>query len=423
MKGFLQGAGVAVLFFSCAAWLAPRAEAQVLRRDPAVQPEDLDIDGRRYKPYGQVKLWLFRFHPFASLEATWDDNIFLAPPYQQEDDFVFDTVLGARTDWRHGRHETLLGYQMKYRSYARHPEESTLEHRASVSSHWNFDWFFFDAGDEFKHIKDPEPDAFDLLTERSENDAWVRGGLYQERIGIELAYRMRWFDFVSRNLGTLDHNEHFATLGAYYLLREDSRVSQDLYAFLEFRYGAFRFRERYFSDSNQLAGTIGAKGTLFDKFAFSMKVGYIGLDPVGNGVPGSWDTDGFRGPTYEASVVMLITEWQKARIAAFRRLQYSLGSNFRVFDRLEGSYEHRFDNHVIQDLYVRPHVFLEHADPSDSRSTTRMGTGLRLEYFLKDWFAAGASWEFAMRTGRRDPALPSLNYRNHRIMFHVTLYL
>lgn len=399
---------------------APDAAAQVLRRDPSVTPADLDIHGRFYKPYGQASFGLFRFHPFASLEGTWDDNIFQEPSYEKEDDFVFEKIAGVRTDWRLGRHETLLGYQLNHRNWCRHASENVLEHRADLLSLWNFDWFFLDLGDRFEQRRDPEPAEIDIISERSRNDAWVRTGLYVERIGFEAEYRLRWFDFVDPNLGSLDRTEHYATLGAYYLLREDSTLAQELYAFLEVTCGAFRFRERVFSDSNHLSAMIGAKGSLFDRMAFSLKIGYAGLDPVRNGVVN--EEEDFRGPVYEATVVYQPEEQHKASLSAYRRLQVSLGSDFRVFDRIEAAYQYRFDNFLFDDLFVRLHAFLEHADPSRSRSFTRAGAGLSLEYFLQDWLSMGTGWEFAQRTARRDPALPSLNYRNHRISFHFTAY-
>ncbi|MHC4780336.1 MAG: hypothetical protein ACYTFG_17340, partial [Planctomycetota bacterium] len=79
---------------------------QVLRRDPAEAPAPLVIHGHTYKPESQLSAWLFRFHPFVAQTARWDDNIFLDPPYEKEEDYIFDSVFGLRTDWRMGRHET-----------------------------------------------------------------------------------------------------------------------------------------------------------------------------------------------------------------------------------------------------------------------------------------------------------------------------
>jgi hypothetical protein len=382
-----------------------------------MEPAGLDIDGRTYQPAGHIRIWLFRFHPFLSQEAVWNDNIFQTHPDEQEEDFVFDTVFGGRSDWRLGRHETLIGYQAKLRTYIRHADENTLEHRFNVLSLWNFDWFFLDLGERFSQRKDPVPDDIDLITERRENDAWIRFGMYGYRLGFELEYRMRWFDYRDATFDNLDHDEHHATVGAFYLLREDSQIAQKVYAFLEFSYGAFRFHEHIFSDSDNYSGFLGVKGTLFDRFAILLKVGYSVLNPLENGTID--DDERYRGPRYEASIDYLMNEWQKIRLCAYRRLQVSASSNYRVFDRLEGAYEHAFYDAV----YVRPLLFIDHTDPSRGRSMTRMGTRCTTEYFFQEWMSFGIYWEFAMRTARRIPGETSLFYRNHIIGIWLTLYL
>ena len=398
-----------------AAATSGQASAQVFRRDPSLEPESLDIDGRAYKPYGQARLWLFRFHPFASLGASYDYNVFLAPPYQRKDDFVFDAVAGLRTDVRFGRSETLLGYQAKARAFLNHPSENLVEHRLSLLSQWNFNhWMFVDVGSEYSHRKDPMPDEVDLVTDRDSNDAFLRAGIFEERFGAELEYRFDWVDFVDPAFRSLDHTEHRISLSGYYMLREDSTLAQKVYAFLEVSTGAFRFRERRFSDSNFASVSVGAKGMLYDRFGFVFKVGYSGIDPKGNGSLD--DTERFRGPMYEATVMWSPVQEGQFRLSSYRRIQYDTNSNYRIFDRLEGSYGHTF----WEKVYVRPSVFLDHADPSNSRSLTRIGCGITAEYFFKGWLAASIGWEYAMRTARRLQGSPSLDYRDHQIHLTVT---
>jgi len=413
-RGFI----IAILSLAAAAWFAASpAEAQVFRRDPSVEPENLDIDGRSYKPYGQARIWLFRFHPFASLGATYDDNVFLAPTYQRKDDFVFDTVAGLRTDWRLGRHETLLGYQAKYRAFLNHPGQSLLEHRLNLLSQWNFNhWMFLDVGAEGSHRKDPLPAEVDLITDRDVCDAFVRAGVFKESLGAELEYKLNWTDFVEPNFRALDHTEQYLTLSGYYLLREDSQLAQKVYAFLEVSAGAFRFPERHFSDSNFASAVVGAKGMLFDRFGFILKFGVSGLDPRGNGSTG--DRESFRGPTYEATVMYNPSEAQQISLSSYRRIQYATDSNFRIFDRLEASYGHVF----FDKLYGKANAFLDHADPSDSRNLNRMGCGLSAEYFFQGWLAASLGWEYSQRTARRIAGTPSADYRDHRIFLTLTAF-
>jgi hypothetical protein len=413
-RRFLARGLALILLGACA---APPAWGQVFRRDPAVEPANLDIDGREYKPYGQAKIGLFRFHPFASLSATYDHNLFLAPPYQRKDDFVFDTVGGLRTDWRLGRHETLLTYQAKYRAFLNHPAESLLEQRLSLLSQWNFNhWLYLDVGDEYSHRKDPMPDEIDLRTDRDTNDAFVKVGAFEEKVGAEVEVRFNWVDFVEPAFRTLDHYEPKITLSGYYLLREDSQLAQKVYAFLEFTYGSFRFPERHFSDSNWASVTVGAKGTLFDRFGFVLKVGYAGIDPCGNGTTG--DTESSRGPMYEAMVMYNFDETLQFGLSSYRRIQYATDSNYRIFDRVQASVGKTF----FDSLYVKASAFLDHADPSDSRNLTRMGCGLGVEYFLQGWLAASTGWEFSTRTARRIGGTPSADYREHQIYLMVTAF-
>jgi hypothetical protein len=417
MGGF-RGFFVGILTLTAAAWFAASpAEAQVFRRDPSVEPESLDIDGRAYKPYGQARIWLFRFHPFASLGATYDDNLFLSPPYECKDDFVFDTVGGLRTDWRLGRHETLLGYQAKYRAFVNHPDESLLEHRANLLSQWNFNhWMFLDVGAEYSHRKDPMPDEVDIRTDRDNCDAFLRGGIFQDALGAELEYRLNWTDFLEPGFRMLDHTEQTLTLSGYYLLREDSKLAQKVYAFLEVSAGAFRFPERHFSDSNFASAVVGAKGMLFDRFSFTLKFGVSGIDPKGNGTTG--DRESFRGPTYDASVMYNLNERQQISLSSYRRIQYATDSNYRIYDRIDATYSHVF----FDKLYGKANGFLDHADPSDSRNLNRMGCGLSLEYFFQGWIAASVGWEHSRRSARRIPGIPSVDYRDDRIFLTLTAF-
>lgn len=409
---------VVFLAVTALAWtIAAPARGQVFRRDPAVEPQSLDVDGRDYKPYGQAKLWLFRFHPFASVTATYDHNLFLAPPYQRKDDFEFDEVAGLRTDWRLGRHETLLGYQAKYRAFVNHPGQSLLEHRVNLLSQWNFNhWMFFDLEDEFSHRKDPLPDEVDLRTDRDTNDTTARLGVYWEKLGAELEYRLTWADFVEPNLRVLDHTEHLVTLSGYYLLREDSKLAQKVYAFVEFSAGAFRFPVRYFSDSNWASAVVGAKGMLYDRFGFVLRFGYSGIDPRDNGTTD--DRDNFRGPMYEATVMFNPEETWQISLSSYRRIQYATDSNYRVFDRIQASVGKSF----FDKLYLKASAFLDHADPSNSRNLTRMGCGLGAEYFFQGWLCASAGWDFSMRTARRIGGVPSADYREHRIYLSLTAF-
>ncbi|MHC4599330.1 MAG: hypothetical protein ACYS47_10025 [Planctomycetota bacterium] len=404
--------GLSLFFLS-----RPVLFGQVLRRDPAEAPAPLVIHKHTYKPEGQLRAWLFRFHPFASQHVRWDDNIFLDPPYEKEEDYVFDSVFGVRTDWRMGRHETLLGYEGNYQTFARHPKENTLESLAELYSQWNFDWFFIDIGNRFSQKKIPEPEEEDIVTERSTNEFWVHAGLYGDRIGTELSYQFNWNDFVDPDLALLDHDKHTATLGTYYLLREDSKLAQKMYAFMEFKFGAFRFRERILSDSNWASGVLGVKGTLFDRLLVSIKIGYAGLDPAGNGAID--DTRDFRGTLYEALVTYMPAEEQAFTLTSSRALQPGAGSNFRVFDRLEGSYELT----LFETLHLKPSLFLDHANPSKTRSLTRMGGSFEAAYHFRPWMSLGTYYKFVSRTGTRIAGLSSVNYRNHQIGFWLTLYV
>lgn len=393
------------------------AMAQVLRRDPAEEPAPLTILGRSYAPDGQLAAGPFRLHPFLAERVTWNDNIYLSRQFEREDDLLLDTAFGVRTDWRMDRHEMLLGYQGRYSAYTRHSSENFLESRLDLLSQFNGDWLFLDVGNSFDQRKDPEPDEEDIISERSHDELSLHGGLYVERIGFELEYGLTWYDFVDPALRLLDHTEHAASLGAYYLLREDSQLTQKLYAFLELDVAAFRFPERILSDSNQAAAFLGLKGTVFDRLAVVLKLGYGGLDPADNGsFP---DRERFRGLLYLATVGYQLTDEQNLRLSAYRKLQTAAGSSYRVFDRLEGSYHYTF----AEVLPVSALLFIDHADPSNTRTLTRMGAKFGLEYTHQRWLSAGAEYAFVWRTGKRIPGTPSLDYRNHQIAFWVGVYI
>jgi hypothetical protein len=406
-----------VVFFLFSGLAGRDASGQVLRRDPAEQKAPLSIGGRSYAPDGEGRVGPFVFHPFASERLEWNDNIFLIRRFEQEDDVISNTLFGVRTDWTMGRHETLLGYQGRYEAYTRHADESFLQHDLNLVSQWNFDWFFLDVKNRFGQRKEPEPEEEDIITERSENTLGLETGVYVDRIGFELSYTFTWFDFVDPAMRMLDHNEHFVSFGGYYLLREDSKLTQKLYAFLDVTYGGFRHRERILSDSNQLTAYLGVKGTIFDRLATVVKVGYGGIDPTGNGsLP---DTDGFRGLMYLASVMYMPSVEQNIRLSTSRHMQTSAGSNYRVFDRLEAAYKYV----LFERLALGATLFYDHAKPSYTRNLSRWGYKVEAEVDLQPWLSLGADWAFTARTGKRVPGAPGLNYRNHIVQFWLTLYI
>jgi len=407
---------ISVLVFTFAA-LERDASGQVLRRDPAEQPAPLSIQGRSYAPDGAARVGLFIFHPYASEFLEWNDNIFLLRRFEQEDDLVFNTVFGVRTDWRMGRHETLLGYQGRYEAFLRHGAEDFFENKIDLLSQWNFDWFFIDIGNRFAQRKEPEPEEEDIISERSEDTLNLKGGLYVDRIGFELDYSFTWFDFVDPAMAMLDHNEHLLSFSGYYLLREDSKLTQKLYAFIDITYGGFRHRQRILSDSNQTTAYVGVKGTMFDRLAVVLKAGYGGIDPTGNGsLP---DTEAFRGFMYLASVLYMPSPEQNVRLSSSRYMQTSAGSNYRVFDRLEASYKHT----LFENLLLGATFFLDHAKPSFARNLTRMGYRFEAEYTLQKWLSIGADWALTTRTAKRVFGSPGLNYRNHIIQLWFSIYI
>ena len=129
--------------------------------------------------------------------------------------------------------------------------------------------------------------------------------------------------------------------------------------------------------------------------------------------------DSWKKAVYEALVTYMLAEEQSFTLTSSRVLQPGAGSNFRVFDRLEGSYEHT----LFESVHLKPALFLDHANPSKTRSLTRMGGSLEVAYHFRPWMSLGAYYKFTSRTGARLAGVSSVNYRNNKIGFWLTLYI
>jgi hypothetical protein len=394
---------------------ASLAEAQVYyRRDPKERPAELDVAGRLYKPAGQVRLWEFRLHGFLSERVTYDDNIFLNPYHgDTEEDFISQTALGLRVDLPPGRHEILAGYQARIVEFFKSNEHDTIEHQAFFKGSLNFDAFFLDVWDDLEKESDPTDLVYSDRVDRWKNTLGVRTGLIVQRLFVEASYQNRWFEFRSP-FTSLSRVENYFHLTAHVMLREEAKILQQFFGFLELEFGHFRFRTDANNDSNYTALWLGAKGTLYEELPFLLKVGYLKQIAASDGA--NPDEKDYEGPVWEAKLSYRLDLLYTFALTCYRRVEVSGSSNYRVYDRGEFSFEMQFPPKITDRLYAGLHLFFDTAAPSNSRAYSRWGGGVKIEYAFQDWAFFGLSYEYRYRWTQ----IPDADYRQNQVSIHAT---
>ncbi len=393
------------------------ADAQIYyRRDPKERPAELEVDGRLYKPSGQAKVWEFRLHAFLSEFLTYDDNIFLAYPHGDEKtDVISRTIIGLRADLPVDRHEALLGYQVKVVEFAKRGKQDTLEHSAFLRGSLNYDWLFVDLDETLDRLSDPIDIINSNRADRWRNSIAARAGVFFEPFMAEISWENRWFDF-DDPFQSLDRMENYAAATADFMLVEDAKLLQQVFAFVQYEFGHFHFRTDFNNDSNYSAVWAGAKGTLMDNFPFTVKFGYMKQIRGSDGT--NPDTRDYEGPAWEARVTWRMDDSYTFFLACYRKLEVSGTSNYAVYDRGEIGFEMKFPPQITEDLFAGINFSFETAAPSNSASYQRAGFGFKLEYYFHDWAAAGLYYDYRYRYTN----IPDGDYRNHQASLHLTVF-
>jgi len=393
------------------------ADAQVLyRRDPRQRPAELDIDGRLYKPAGHLKLWEFRIHPFLSEYLTYDDNIFLAPRHGNvEADGISRTTAGLRIDLPIDRHEVLAGYQVRVVEFLGRGAQDTLEHDAFVSAGLNFDWFYFDFNERIQKLTDPADLVNAVRVDRWKNTLIARAGIFTRPFLFELAYENRWFEF-DDPLQSLDRLENYAKVTAFFLLREDSKAFQQVFAFLQYEFGHFHFRSAFHNDSHSSTIWAGAKGVLMEDFPFMVKIGYTAQTSSTSGT--NTDHHDYEGMLWESRITYRFDGHYTLSMACYRHIEVSGSSNFQAYDRGELGFEMQFPPKLTENLYAGLHVFFDTANPSNAPIYSRVGFGAKVEYYVHDWTNIGLFYEHRYRYTN----LPQADYRDNQLSLHITVF-
>lgn len=400
-----------------AAAAAP-ARAQVFyRRDPGLRPAELDVDGRLYKPAGQLELALLRLHPFFCEELLYDSNVFLAHRHGNvEADVLSRTTAGLRLDAvLDGRHEILAGYQLHLAEYLGRSEGDGLEHDALVSGALNLDFLFVDVRNRLQKLIDPADLVNADRVDRWKNSFFARAGVFAHPLLVEAVYENRWFEF-DAPLQSLDRIEHYLTLAVHLLLREDSANLQQVFAFAAYEYGRFHFRSSFSNDSDLHTLWIGAKGTFREDLPFLLKIGYT-LQRAGSDGTNT-DHHDYEGMVWETRLTYRIEQRHSVYLACYRHIEVSGSSNYRTYDRGEIGGELQLPSHITENFYAGAHLFFDTAHPSRAPLYNRVGLGLRLEYALQDWAHLGLRYEHAYRYTN----MPAGDYRVHRLAFHATVF-
>jgi len=239
------------------------------------------------------------------LEEVFDDNVFLAADGQESDSITMATFT-ARVRHDYGSGAAHLNYLGRQRQYARFSELDGDEHLVDGAAGLDVSNFKFEAGFEWRELKDPvdvlqSTDRFDSQYDREYLKATGDFG----RFDVELRGALSRFtaDHEFHDRGDYRRSEASATG----LVEAWSQVA----LLGEIGYRQTLYDEDHFSDFTIVSVFAGARGSLTPKTRTEVKVGYARAEPAGDSVV---EADEFTGFVGSLTTTWTMTEKQEFRI-------------------------------------------------------------------------------------------------------------
>ena len=366
-----------------------------------------------------IHLGNLEINPFVSIEETYDDNIFLEPDNQENEDWITTAKLGAdlRMPLAPAREEDFMfkgKYALDVISFSDEAAQNRLDHTLEAAIDCNFaNDFSLKVKDKLLKTGVPPNSELTALEERLSNSAKVVLGYEREMIGFDAGYQNKRDDY--NNLNGLDRYEHIFTLTAYYQLFPKTSI------FGEYNFGSIEYDVTTTnSDSDYNQGRLGLKGELTSKLTGIVKAGYKSSD---------YDQaakDDFEGITtylnliyelWERSTVKLYGE-RGAVESSYRTNSYfamnkiGLKLDYELSDKLflttGGSYG----------LNKYPDQTTE-ASLSAKRKDRIYNALIGLRYEMKEWVYISGEYEYK----QRDSEFSTFDYEDNKVSVKVSLML
>jgi hypothetical protein len=360
-------------------------------------------------PAGNLHIGALEIHPFASVEQKYDDNIFLEPKNQEDDDWITTAVLGLalKMPLVSGREEDFVfkaNYDANFIEFWDNNEQSRVDHNAMALIDLKFtNDLTLKIEDKFQKTADPATSELTALEKRFRNNSQVVLGYMREKIGFDLGYNNIRDDY--DNLNALDKDEQVVTTTGYYQLFPKTLV------FGEYNFGKIIYDSNANnSDSDYHQYRLGIKGEIAPKLSGVVKVGHKQTDYKDS------NKKNFKSFTTFINLTYALKERSTLNIFAERSSEessYSTNSYFE-YNRIGL----KLDHELLEKLFLVSSGFYQFDkypdETTEDSKTAKREDGIwdgsiGLRYEMKDWVSLETGYEYK----QRDSKFTAFDYKNN----------
>ncbi len=364
-----------------------------------------------------IRIGAIEVHPFASVNQTYDSNIFLESE-NENDDFITDIALGfeLRVPLVPEKEEDFLlqvSYQADIIEYWDNEEPSRVDHTARGLLDLVFtNDFSLKLEDEFQKTADQPDSERTTLDKRYRNTFDSIIAYDRNKLRLEGGYRLITDDY--DDLDNLDKTDNMFTGTVFYQTFPKTSV------FAEYNYGVISYDDNVTnSDSKYHQGRLGAVGALWPKVTGTVKAGYR------QAKYDERDKDDFTGFALFGNIQYDVTpERTVVNLSAERTSQessYSTNSYFEVNNiaiKLDHQYSDRlwFNGGTFLQYNRYPDETIE-GTKTDKRKDSLWGITAGAKYEIREWCFLSAGYEFKQRSSNFDV----FDYDDHRVFAQVSV--
>jgi len=355
--------------------------------------------------------------PFVSVEQKYDDNIFLEPNNQEDNDWITTTILGLglKMPLVAGREEDFTlnaRYDIDFLEFWDHNNQSRVDQNLSAVADLKFtNDFTLKIKDNFQKTADPPNSETTSLEKRFRNSAGAVLGYMREKIGFDFGYQNIRDSY--NNLNSLDKYEHVTTATGYF------NISPKTSLFGEYNFGKIVYDNNATnSDSKYNQYRLGIKGQIAPKLTGLAKAGYRQTDYKTSG------KKNFKGFTTLVNVAYALQERTTLNVFAERSSEESTYSTNSYFEYNKAGL--KVDHELLDKLFLVSEGYYQlskYPDTTTESSVTakredKIWDGsIGLQYKMKEWVSFETNYEYK----KRDSRFNTFDYTDNKFTAKVNL--
>ena len=378
--------------------LPPAARAQDADVDPTPDPEP-SLEGP-HDPFG-LGVKKLAYSTGLKIAEVFDDNILLAPS-GPESDRITVILLKAKLRWESGRETAHVNYRGRERLFADHTEFNGMEHFLDAAGSVGVSSFRFEAGLEWKDLKDP----FDVLQVTGPVDSRFDREYFRavgdfNRYDVELTAARARFAVDNAALARGDYlRRELSALGAV-------EIGPQVAGFMEARIFATDYDEPAFSDFTYTRVVGGIRGAISPKAHTEARLGFGQANPDSGGL---LPAKKFTGVVAAISATWEIGEKHDLRAELAREPVESVLSGLAIADGIRFRYRYAFtEGWSAQGL-----LSWDRQQESDGSNDRRVIMGrIGVQWAFHDRFHA----DFGALYRTADADVRALEFENFRFSF------